>query len=52
MLDAVEGQTEFRAPEWLAGPRQGSPKEAKVGDGPSKTVGPTPKQASNHVIHM
>jgi flotillin len=28
MLDAVKGQTNFRAPEWLAGPRKGSPEKA------------------------
>lgn len=53
MLDAVEGQTEFRAPEWLAGPRQGSPKEAKVGDAMSGIKAPTPKKADlDHVIHL
>ncbi|GAQ81925.1 hypothetical protein KFL_000940340 [Klebsormidium nitens] len=52
MLDAVEGQTEFRAPEWLAGPRQRSAEEAKVGDGPSGTAPATSNKASDHVIRV
>ncbi|GAQ86847.1 hypothetical protein KFL_003150120 [Klebsormidium nitens] len=39
MLDAVEGQTDFRAPEWLAGVRPGSPKTAATDmDGPSRDL--------------
>lgn len=43
MLDAVEGQTDFRAPERLAGVRPGSPKTVTKTDG---SGGLTPKAPS------